>query len=167
MKLYIFYTVNTPADRDIAYLQHRLATAQITPELVDADSRTGAALAELYDVMQRPAVVVVGADGQLIQPRRSDALRCDPLMLQAISISFVNLFVFVFDIVLLARVVWSWFNPQLEGPIAGVLRDLTEPILAPIRRVLPRSQVLDFSPLVAFVLLQLLSMLASWLGGSS
>ena len=88
-------------------------------------------------------------------------------MLLAVSVSFINLFVFVFDIVLLTRVVWSWFNPQMTGALPGLLLDLTEPVLLPIRKVLPRSQVLDFSPLVAFILLQLLSYLANWLGGSA
>jgi YggT family protein len=86
-------------------------------------------------------------------------------MFEAVFINFINLFVFVFDIVLLARVVMSWFNPQLAGRFARILFDLTEPILAPIRRVLPQSQLLDFSPLVAFLLLQLLSGLVNWLGG--
>jgi YggT family protein len=88
-------------------------------------------------------------------------------MLLAVSVSFINLFVFVFDIVLLVRVVWSWFNPPMTGALPGLLLDLTEPVLLPIRKILPRSQVLDFSPLVAFILLQLLSQLANWLGGSA
>jgi YggT family protein len=60
----------------------------------------------------------------------------------------------------------SWFNPQLSGRIGRVLFDLTEPVLAPIRRVLPQGQALDFSPLVAFLLLQLVSALINWLIGS-
>ncbi|HUC86805.1 MAG TPA: YggT family protein [Candidatus Saccharimonadales bacterium] len=86
-------------------------------------------------------------------------------MVLAVLINFINLFVFVFDIVLLARVVMSWFNPQLSGRIGRLLFDLTEPILAPIRAVLPRSQMLDFSPLVAFLLLQGISALVNWLAG--
>ena len=78
----------------------------------------------------------------------------------AIFVNFINLFVFVFNILLLARVVWSWFNPQPQGGIGAFLFDITEPILAPIRRVLPKSEMLDFSPLVAYLLLQLLSLLA-------
>ena len=87
-------------------------------------------------------------------------------MALAVLVNFINLFVFVFDIVLLARVVLSWFNPQLSGWIGRLLFDLTEPVLLPIRAVLPRSQALDFSPLVAFLLLQLVSALVNWLVGS-
>ncbi|HUC86806.1 MAG TPA: hypothetical protein VMR75_00570 [Candidatus Saccharimonadales bacterium] len=67
MKLYLLYTKDTPADRDIAYLQRRLAERQLTPELLDADSRAGITLAGLYDVTARPALVVADSDGRLIQ----------------------------------------------------------------------------------------------------
>jgi YggT family protein len=79
----------------------------------------------------------------------------------AVLVNFINLFAFVFNILLLARVLMSWVNPHPSGGIGGLLVDLTEPVLAPIRRVLPRSQMLDFSPLVAFLLLQLLALLAN------
>jgi YggT family protein len=87
-------------------------------------------------------------------------------MVLAVLVNFINLFVFVFNLVLLARVIMSWFNPHLSGPIGRLLFDLTEPVLAPIRAVMPRSQTLDFSPLVAFLLLQLLSALINRLIGS-
>jgi YggT family protein len=77
-------------------------------------------------------------------------------MLIAVFANFINLFVMVFDLVLLARVVVSWVNPTLQGGLGRLLFDLTEPVLAPIRRLLPQSQFLDLSPLVAFLLLQLL-----------
>jgi hypothetical protein len=67
MKLRLLYTKNTPADRDIAYLQRRLAARQIKAELLDADSRAGIALAELYDVTARPAVLVTDDEGRLMQ----------------------------------------------------------------------------------------------------
>lgn len=82
-------------------------------------------------------------------------------MISQFAAVFISYFVFVFNILLLARVVWSWFNPQPEGGIGALLFDLTEPVLAPIRAVLPRMQMLDFSPLVAFLLLQLLASAAN------
>jgi YggT family protein len=82
-------------------------------------------------------------------------------MFAAVSLNFINLFVFVYNILLLGRVVMSWINPQPSGGIGGLLVELTEPVLLPIRRVLPRTQMLDFSPLVAFVVLQLLAALAN------
>jgi YggT family protein len=83
----------------------------------------------------------------------------------AVVVYFINLFVFVYNILLLARVVLSWFNPNPSGGIGALLFDLTEPVLVPIRRLLPRSQMLDFSPLVAFVLLQVVAELVNRLVG--
>lgn len=58
---------------------------------------------------------------------------------------------------LLARVLLSWL-PGLDGrnALVRLLDDLTEPLLAPIRRVMPLVGPLDLSPLVAFFLLGLL-----------
>ncbi len=82
-------------------------------------------------------------------------------MITGVFVSFINLFVFFFNIVLLARVVWSWFDPVPSGGIGRILIDLTEPVLQPIRRLLPPTQMLDFAPLLAFIMLQLLAMLVN------
>jgi YggT family protein len=82
-------------------------------------------------------------------------------MTVAVLLNFINLFVFVYNILLLGRVILSWVNPHPSGGLGGLLVDLTEPVLLPIRRLLPKSQMLDFSPLVAFVVLQLLAALAN------
>jgi YggT family protein len=71
--------------------------------------------------------------------------------------NFINLFVLVFNFLLLARVLMSWVNPNPASGPGAILVDLTEPILGPLRKVLPKSQMFDFSPLVAFILLQVLS----------
>lgn len=42
-----------------------------------------------------------------------------------------------------------------------VLYDITEPILEPLRRVIPRLGMLDFSPLVAIILLNIIAQAAS------
>ncbi len=40
--------------------------------------------------------------------------------------------------------------------LANIIYQVTEPILAPLRRIIPRVGVLDFAPLVAVILLQLI-----------
>ena len=79
----------------------------------------------------------------------------------AVFLNFINLFAFVYNLLLLGRVILSWINPHPRGGLGALLVELTEPVLLPIRRVLPRSQTFDFSPLVAFVILQLLVELAN------
>lgn len=83
------------------------------------------------------------------------------------AVAFVNLFVGVFNILILARVLMSWVNPNPEGGIGGFIVDITEPVLGPIRRILPKNQIIDLSPIVAFLLLQLVQFLVTgYLGGS-
>lgn len=43
--------------------------------------------------------------------------------------------------------------------ISRIAREITEPILAPIRSVLPNTGMIDLSPLVAFLLIQVLQSL--------
>ncbi len=69
---------------------------------------------------------------------------------------FLQLFVTVLWLLLLGRVLLSWFNPRFEGPVARFLYETTEPLLAPIRRVLPQMGMIDLSPLVLILLLGVL-----------
>jgi len=52
------------------------------------------------------------------------------------------------ELAVLARVVLSFINPAGRGAIAGYIISTTEPLLAPVRKILPRSGMFDFSPLV-------------------
>ena len=69
---------------------------------------------------------------------------------------FIQLFVTVLWLLVIGRVLLSWINPRFEGPVARFLFDTTEPLVAPIRRFLPQSGMLDLSPLVLVVLLGVL-----------
>lgn len=59
-------------------------------------------------------------------------------------------------LIVLARVLLSWIDPRLERPISRFVYSLSEPFLAPIRNVLPRTGMLDLSPLVLLLGLGLL-----------
>jgi YggT family protein len=61
---------------------------------------------------------------------------------------FVQLLVTVLWLIVIGRVLLSWVNPRFEGPVARFLYDTTEPLLSPIRRVLPQTGMLDWSPLI-------------------
>ena len=67
--------------------------------------------------------------------------------------SVAGLLVFVVQIyllILLVRVVFSFVSPFPTNPVSRFAWLMTEPVLAPIRRVLPAAGGLDFSPLVVF-----------------
>jgi YggT family protein len=71
-------------------------------------------------------------------------------------IQFINLLVTVFYIAILARVLLSWFPIGPDSalmPVVRVVFQITEPILGPIRRILPDMGAIDLSPMIAIVVL--------------
>jgi YggT family protein len=71
-------------------------------------------------------------------------------------LNFVNILVQVLVIAIIARALLSWFNLRPDNPLVRALYDVTEPILGPLRRIIPRVGMLDISPIVAILLLQAL-----------
>ncbi len=73
--------------------------------------------------------------------------------MQNVLITFIQLLVTLFWFLLIARVVLSWTNPMGGGGLTAFIYQATEPILAPIRRILPPTAGMDWSPLIAMLLL--------------
>jgi len=71
----------------------------------------------------------------------------------AVFVNFLQLLAFVLWLLLVVRVVLSWTNPTGGGGLTAFVYQATEPILAPIRRVLPPTAGVDWSPLVAMLIL--------------
>jgi len=76
-----------------------------------------------------------------------------------LSFEVVRVIMVVLDIytwVIIAAAVISWVAPNPYNPIVQLLRRLTEPVLAPIRRLLPpwKTFGLDFSPLIVILVIQ-------------
>jgi YggT family protein len=73
----------------------------------------------------------------------------------------VYYFVRVINMLILARVLMSWFVKDLRNPIAMFIYQITEPILSPIRNLLKKlgigGTMLDFSPIVALLLIQFIA----------
>lgn len=57
-------------------------------------------------------------------------------------------------LLILARALYSWVDPGMRSTIGKLLVDITEPLIGPIRRIMPAMGGLDFSPFVAILLLQ-------------
>jgi YggT family protein len=55
------------------------------------------------------------------------------------------------------RVILSWFQMDPRNPLISLLDQITEPILSPLRRVIPRLGMIDIAPLVAIILLQVIA----------
>lgn len=56
-------------------------------------------------------------------------------------------------IAIFIRALLSWVNPDPRNPIVQALDTITEPILAPLRQIVPRMGGIDFTPMVAMIIL--------------
>ncbi len=73
--------------------------------------------------------------------------------------NFVDLLFQALIFAIIARALLSWFNLGPSHPLVRILYDLTEPILAPLRRVIPMIGMIDITPIVAIILLQVIQSL--------
>ena len=65
--------------------------------------------------------------------------------------------ILIFELILLARVIFSWLPPHTrQNQFYRFIFEVTEPLLAPVRRYLPNFGGIDFSPLVVFIGLHIL-----------
>lgn len=71
--------------------------------------------------------------------------------------SVVTLIGYLFNaltLLIIARALLSWFDPGMRSSVGKILVDITEPLLGPIRRMMPSAGGIDFSPIVLIILLQ-------------
>jgi YggT family protein len=72
----------------------------------------------------------------------------------------------IVSLLLLARALFSWFDPTFNSTVGKLLFDVTEPIIAPVRQVIPSGGGFDLSIMVTMLLLIILRQLvASALSG--
>lgn len=75
-------------------------------------------------------------------------------------VNVINAIFFVFYGLLIASIIFSWIRPDpyhpTWGPIVRVVNGIVNPILNPIRRLLPPMGGLDFSPVVVLLLARVL-----------
>ena len=62
----------------------------------------------------------------------------------------------IFSLLILARVVLSWAGPTADNALTRFIHAVTEPVLGPVRAILPNMGGLDLSPIVVLIGLQIL-----------
>ncbi len=75
--------------------------------------------------------------------------------LASILLSILNLLM----ILLVARALMSWFDPGFQTTVGRFIFSLTEPIVAPVRQVMPPTGMLDLSIMVTMLLIIILRQL--------
>lgn len=86
------------------------------------------------------------------------------MSLQYLVINALDVFFYMIEMLIFASILLSWIPMAQHSPIGGFLRSMTEPILGPCRRMLENSPLgqgvmLDFSPVIALILLTLVKQL--------
>lgn len=71
----------------------------------------------------------------------------------AILLTTINLFFNLLTLLIVARVLLSWFPQYRDHPIAQMIFSITAPVLEPFQRLLPNTGMLDFSPMIAIIVL--------------
>jgi YggT family protein len=82
-----------------------------------------------------------------------------PALLLATVAELAALLLNVYMVAIIVQVIISWVNPGSYNPVTGLLYSLTEPVMRPIRKLLPPVSGIDLSPLFALIGLQVLKML--------
>lgn len=67
--------------------------------------------------------------------------------------AFINIILTVLWLAIVGRVIVSWINVSRSNPLVVIIYQVSEPILAPIRRFMPKTGTFDFAPMIAIFLI--------------
>jgi len=86
--------------------------------------------------------------------------RMDPAVLALLGLlRLVRMLLVLYLVLIIVSVILSWVGQGFRHPIVPLIFQLTEPVLAPIRRILPPLGGFDLSPLIALIGIQFLIIL--------
>ena len=60
-------------------------------------------------------------------------------------------------LIIFVRAILSWFPISRHNPLVAFLDYVTEPILGPLRRVIPRIGMIDITPMIAIIILLIIA----------
>jgi len=70
--------------------------------------------------------------------------------------TFAQVLIYLYIVAFILRALSSWFVRDYHGTALEFLIDVTEPILSPLRRVVPTRLGVDFSPMIAITVLYII-----------
>ncbi len=76
-------------------------------------------------------------------------------MILEFLVAFIRIFFDLLGFAIIARILMSWM-PNGAPRLRQILNDVTEPVLAPFRRIVPRIGMMDISPIVAIIALDII-----------
>lgn len=75
--------------------------------------------------------------------------------MQNFLILFLNIFFNLLIIALFIRILLSWFRISEDNFFVQILFNITNPILLPFQKIIPPVGMIDFSPIAAFIALEI------------
>lgn len=78
------------------------------------------------------------------------------LLLAWSALGIIGLLVNIYFFALLAMIILSWVAPGSNHPAIYLLFQITEPVMAPFRKALPAMGGMDFSPILLFILINII-----------
>lgn len=82
---------------------------------------------------------------------------CATCLLLVFLEAFINVVAQALVLAIFVRVIMSWVPVRLPLGLSDLVWNVTEPVLAPIRRYMPIAGGMDFSPFIALLLIQIIT----------
>lgn len=79
------------------------------------------------------------------------------MIVAKIALNFLSILATVLMYAIFIRAIISWLPIDRKNPLIVILDQITEPVLAPLRKVVPMIGMMDITPLIAIILLQVIS----------
>ena len=70
--------------------------------------------------------------------------------------SLFSAFLYILLIAIVARALLSWFPISRDNPFVRLVHQITDPLIEPVRRVMPRTGMIDLSPMVVVIVIWLM-----------
>lgn len=81
-------------------------------------------------------------------------------------IGLVGLVINIYFVAILVSIILSWISPGAYNPITLLLHQITEPVMAPFRKLVPAIGGLDISPIFVFIAINILQIVIGHIGAS-
>lgn len=78
-------------------------------------------------------------------------------MTSATVLQFIGLVLYIMGWLIIARSLLSWFPNARRNALVDIVYQITDPILLPLQRIVPRIGIIDISPMIAVIILFVLS----------
>ena len=100
-------------------------------------------------------VVLQGTDLCLVALLKTGAIPAISGLLVLIVAHLLKMIIYIYVVVIIIQAISSWINPGAYSPITVLMYQLSEPLVRPIRRIIPPAGGIDWSPFIALIALQL------------